>query len=78
MSESKSMEIKVVDQQGVEVVFRVKKDTKIRRIQEAYAQQKGVELGSVRFVYDGNRLRNEDDHTPKTLEMEDGDQLDAM
>ncbi|ESR56828.1 hypothetical protein CICLE_v10022993mg [Citrus x clementina] len=35
-----------------------------------------VELNSIAFLFDGRRLRGE--QTPDELEMEDGDEIDAM
>ena len=42
----------------------------------AYAQRKGVDLKALRFVLDGTRIT--DDETPKTLELEDQDQIDCL
>eukprot|EP00956_Cyclotella_meneghiniana_P014274 scaffold21329_cov49-Cyclotella_meneghiniana.AAC.3 len=41
-----------------------------------YAQRKGVQSDSLRFLLDGERINAED--TPKTLELEDQDQIDCM
>jgi small ubiquitin-related modifier len=46
------------------------------KIFNAYASQLGVDRKSLRFVFDGQAVN--DTHTPNMLEMEDGDQLDAM
>lgn len=35
-----------------------------------------VEFNSIAFLFDGRRLRGE--QTPDELEMEDGDEIDAM
>ena len=42
----------------------------------AYATRKGVETNSLRFLLDGERIA--DDQTPKTLELEDQDQIDCV
>ena len=42
----------------------------------AYASRKGVEQQSLRFLLDGERIG--DDQTPKTLELEDQDQIDCV
>lgn len=60
---------------GEEVVFKVKKDTKMSKIFSAYASQKGIDPATMRFTFDGKRLAA--DETPKMLEMEDGDQIDV-
>ena len=68
--------LKVRDQAGDEMMFKVKKGTKMSKIFAAYAQRKGVDTATVRFSIDGNRIQNED--TPKMLELEDGDQIDSV
>ena len=42
----------------------------------AYAQRKGVQQSSLRFLLDGERINPED--TPKSLELEDQDQIDCL
>ena len=56
--------------------FKVKKSTKFEKIFQAYADRVGKPSGSIRFVFDGNRLNN--DQTPADLGMEDNDHIDAM
>ena len=68
--------IRVKDQAGEVIFFKVKFTTKMRKVFEAYAQRKGVQLNSLRFLLDGERITNED--TPKTLELEDNDQIDCL
>lgn len=41
-----------------------------------YAHRKGVDVSALRFLLDGERIK--DDQTPKTLELEDNDQIDCM
>jgi small ubiquitin-related modifier len=40
-----------------------------------YSSRLGIQPSSIRFTLDGERLTS--DQTPKMLEMEDGDQIDA-
>ncbi|CAL1702519.1 unnamed protein product [Somion occarium] len=68
--------IKVVTQTGEEVFFKIKRSTKLSKLQSAYAQKVGKDVGSIRFLYDGNRV-NEND-TPASLDMEDNDAIDVM
>jgi hypothetical protein len=70
-----TLTLSVKDQTGAEMQFKVKKDTKLSRVMEAYASSKGVETNSLRFTIDGERIKA--DHTPKMLELEDGDQIDV-
>jgi len=41
-----------------------------------YAERKGVQAGSLRFLLDGERI--EPEQTPKMLELEDNDQIDCV
>jgi small ubiquitin-related modifier len=68
--------IKIRDGEGKETVFKVKGHTKFSKIMEAFAGKAGVQLGSVRFLYDGNTVRPED--TPDSLGMEDNDAVDCL
>lgn len=61
--------------QGEVVTFRVKPTTKFSKIIKAFCQKEGVDEGSVRFMFDGERLLP--DGTPAAMEMEDGDQVDV-
>jgi small ubiquitin-related modifier len=68
--------IRVKDQAGEETFFKVKNTTKMVKVFAAYAQRKGVQQTSLRFLLDGERIQNDD--TPKTLELEDQDQIDCL
>jgi len=64
--------LRVVDHNGDELSFKLKPETKLEKLFVAYAGQKGLDVKSVTFSYDGQRLKNED--TPKMCEMQDSDQ----
>ncbi|KAJ3557208.1 hypothetical protein NP233_g11801 [Leucocoprinus birnbaumii] len=68
--------VKVVSSTGEEVFFKIKRSTKLSKLQGAYANKVGKDVGSIRFLYDGNRLN--DDDTPASLDMDDGDAIDVM
>ncbi|KAF8633118.1 hypothetical protein AX15_001499 [Amanita polypyramis BW_CC] len=68
--------IKVVTSTGDEVYFKIKRSTKLSKLQGAYANKVGKDVGSIRFLYDGVRIQ--DDDTPASLDMEDGDTIDVM
>lgn len=70
-----TINIKVKDQTGDEMLFKVKKTTKMSKIMEAYASRRGVGVDNLRFMYDGQRLNKEG--TPKMMEMEEDDQIDV-
>lgn len=68
--------IRVRDQTGEETFFKIKKSTKMAKVFETYAQRKGVQSSSLRFLLDGERIKPDD--TPKMLELDDQDQIDCM
>ncbi|THH12478.1 hypothetical protein EW146_g7661 [Bondarzewia mesenterica] len=68
--------VKVVTSQGEEVFFKIKRNTKLSKLQGAYANKVGKDVGSIRFLYDGSRIT--DDDTPASLDMEDNDTIDVM
>ncbi|XP_045786750.1 small ubiquitin-related modifier 1-like [Trifolium pratense] len=68
--------LKVKGQDGNEVFFRIKRNTQLKKLMNAYCDRQSVDLNSIAFIFDGWRLRAE--QTPDELEMEDGDEIDAM
>jgi len=46
------------------------------KVFEEYAKRKGIQTGSLRFLFDGERI--EPDQTAKMLELVDDDQIDCM
>ncbi|GFH57312.1 hypothetical protein CTEN210_13788 [Chaetoceros tenuissimus] len=73
---SEQITIRVRDQSGEETVFKIKQTTKMSKVFNAYAQRKGLDPKALRFLLDGQRIA--DDETPKTLELEDEDQIDCL
>ena len=63
-------------QLGEETFFKVKKTTKMEKVFMTYAQRRGVQPSSLRFLYDGDRILAT--QTPESLDMEDQDQIDCM
>eukprot|EP00897_Mesotaenium_endlicherianum_P000635 jgi/Mesen1/10572/ME000085S09903 len=68
--------LKVKGQDGNEVFFRIKATATLQKLMKAYCERQSVDLASIAFLFDGRRLRP--DQTPQDLEMEDGDEIDAM
>lgn len=68
--------IRVRDQTGDEMFFKVKNTTRMQKIMESYSQRRGVGLDSLRFMIDGERVTPDD--TPQSLDLEDNDQVDVM
>ena len=71
-----SLNIRIRDQTGEETFFKVKKTTKLDKVFNAYSQRKGVNATSLRFLFDGQRVRG--DQTAGGIGMEDGDRIDVM
>ncbi|KAF8706661.1 Ubiquitin-like protein, partial [Rhizoctonia solani] len=59
-----------------EVYFKIKRNTKLKKLQGAYASKVGKDVNTFRFLYDGNRINDED--TPASLDMENDDTIDVM
>ncbi|KAJ6956202.1 hypothetical protein NC652_007333 [Populus alba x Populus x berolinensis] len=74
--QSAHINLKVKGQDGNEVFFRIKRSTQLKKLMNAYCDRQSVEFNSIAFLFDGRRLRGE--QTPDELEMEDGDEIDAM
>ncbi|ONK58084.1 uncharacterized protein A4U43_C09F7950 [Asparagus officinalis] len=68
--------LKVKGQDGNEVFFRIKRSTQLKKLMNAYCDRQSVDINSIAFLFDGRRLRGE--QTPDELEMEEGDEIDAM
>ncbi|XGW19452.1 hypothetical protein V3C99_003363 [Haemonchus contortus] len=69
------IKLKVVGQDSNEVHFRVKNGTAMGKLKKSYADRTGVAVSSLRFLFDGRRIN--DDDTPKTLEMEEDDVIEV-
>lgn len=68
--------LKVVNQNGAEVYFKIKKKTAMKKLFDAYCARQAISSRSVRFLYDGQRIT--DEQSPELLEMEDDDIIDAV
>ncbi|KAL6077597.1 Dolichyl-phosphate-mannose--protein mannosyltransferase pmt3 [Balamuthia mandrillaris] len=68
--------LKVVSQDGNEVYFKIKRNTALKKLMDAYCSRQAMSPDSVRFLYDGSRVQP--DQTPKELGMEEGDIIDAV
>lgn len=68
--------IKVKSQDGAEIFFKIKRTTQLKKLMDAYVNRQGLSINQCRFIFDGERLK--DDDTPDKLEMENGDEIDVM
>lgn len=66
-----TLSIKVRDQQNGEVVFKVKRSTRFKRVLDAFCNKKSWDSAQVRFAYEGQRVQ--EDMTPDDLGMENND-----
>ncbi|KAL1936432.1 hypothetical protein VTP01DRAFT_566 [Rhizomucor pusillus] len=73
---SEHINLKVVGSDHNEVFFKIKRSTPLKKLMDAYCERQGKAPGSVRFLYDGNRVAATD--TPAQLDMDDGDSIDVM
>ncbi|CAB4009879.1 small ubiquitin-related modifier 1-like [Paramuricea clavata] len=73
--ESEHINLKVMGQDNTEVHFKIKRTTQLKKLKQAFCDRQGVALNSLRFLFDGQRIN--DDQTPKDLEMEDDDVIEV-
>jgi len=69
------IKLKVVGQDSNEVHFRVKQTTLMSKLKRSYADRIGAPVSSLRFLFDGRRINDED--SPKSLEMENDDVIEV-
>ncbi|KAG9661386.1 hypothetical protein KCU95_g5825, partial [Aureobasidium melanogenum] len=70
------VQIVLKDQSGTQIAFGVKSNTRMEKVQNAYADRTGRPVGTLRFYYEGTRVVPED--TVATLEMENEDIIEVM
>ena len=68
--------IRIKDGNGEETQFRISRSTKMGKIFKAYAERKGISPSTLRFLVDGEDVEHYE--TAQSLELEDGDQIDAV
>ena len=62
-------------QDGIIVYFKIKRKTQLKKVMVAYSNRHSLPMDSLRFSFDGNRLR--ETQTPEELGMEDDDVIDV-
>ena len=70
------MTVKLRDQTGGEVVFRIKRSSPMSKVFEAYVNRLGYTMSDVEFRLDGERLKETD--TPNSLNLAENDQIDVF
>ena len=68
--------IRIKDGNGEETQFTISPSTKMGKLFKAYSERKGISRSTLRFLLDGNEV--EDHQRARSLELEDGDQIDAI
>ncbi|CCH43773.1 hypothetical protein BN7_3327 [Wickerhamomyces ciferrii] len=58
-----------------EIFFKIKRATPLKRLMEAFAKRQGKSLNSIRFLFEGQRVK--EDATPDEMDLEDGDVIEA-
>ncbi|KAI9634428.1 ubiquitin-related domain-containing protein [Dioszegia hungarica] len=74
--DSNALNIKIVSTDGNEVFFKIKKTTKLNKLKAAYAERVGADAQTIRLLFDGNRIL--DDQTAADLDIEDGDAIEVL
>merc|ERR1711933_661418 len=69
------IQLKVKNQQGSEVQFKIKKATPLRKLMDVYCSRLGLRASQVRFMVDGERILPDD--TAERLGLEDEDLIEV-
>lgn len=69
--------LKVRDQRGGEIEFKLKPSTKFSKLAKAYAEKKGLQLNNLRFSMDGMKIDRSTEKTIENLKLEDSDVIDV-
>ena len=69
------IKLKVVGQDSNEIHFRVKMTTAMGKLKKSYSERVGAPIASLRFLFDGKRINDEE--TPKSLGMEQDDVIEV-
>ena len=67
--------LKVIGPDTNEIHFRVKQNTRMGKLKRTYSKRAGVQVTSLRFLFDGRRIL--DDETPDALDMQENDVIEV-
>ena len=76
MTGGKSIKLRVVGEDGGEMHFTVKKTTPLRKLMWRYSEIKGVEVTSLRFLFDGLRISYS--NTAEDVGLTENDEIRAF
>jgi len=65
-----------VSNEFTSTTFKIKPDTLLKKLMKAFCLQRDLEYGSIRFIYEGNRIKEED--TVRIMGIESGEIIDAL
>merc|ERR1711920_850550 len=68
--------LKVCGQDGSVVQFKIKKNTQLKKLMNAYCDRQGLDINQIRFRFDGTPINETD--SPASLDMEDDDTIDVF
>ncbi|GFG28158.1 hypothetical protein Cfor_02586 [Coptotermes formosanus] len=74
-SEAEYISLKILGQDNSIVAFKVRKCRPLRKLMYTYCNCIGIDAATMRFVYDGRRIRKRD--TPMSLEMTEDDTIEV-
>ncbi|XP_039583901.1 small ubiquitin-related modifier 3-like [Passer montanus] len=69
------IDLKVVGPDGSVVQFRMKRQTPLSKLMEAYCSRQGLSMRHIMFLFDGQPIKEAD--TPAQLEMEHDDTIEV-
>ncbi|WJX91766.1 hypothetical protein P8452_73493 [Trifolium repens] len=70
------MKLKVKCQDGNEIFFSLNRNTQLKKLMNAYCDYHSVDFNSIDFLFNEHPVRAE--QSPDELQMEDGDEIDAI
>jgi len=65
-----------VSNEFARTTFKIKPDTSMRKLMKEFCRQRELEYGSIRFIFDGNRIKEED--TVRTIGIKSDEIIDAL
>ncbi len=75
-AEQTHITLHVISQSGDSLQFKVRMTTPLQKVIDAYCSRMNVSEESVRFLYDGDRVKGI--NTPEIMDLEDGDIIDVV
>jgi small ubiquitin-related modifier len=69
--ETEYIKLKVVSQDSNEIRFRVKQTTQMGKLKKSYSKRVGVPVTSLRFLFDGRRINDDESMLALEKEMEE-------